>query len=218
MPDQRPRWPRGSPSAHRSTAIRISWSEPLSAMGPRTMASAGLDLVHHPRARTLAPWSGRTLPRTVVPSHSARSRAPGSRACHRGGCPGRGRPRSPSGSDRWRLRWLAADQALVADPHPDRVEDHQRGAGVERAALPLRRLLQDRARHRRDQVRRHLDAVDLIEMTAGSPACSWPARVHRHDLVVEVRDAPLRPGDQLQVERAGPIARDVERHLRRPHQ
>ena len=114
-------------------------------------------------------------------------------------------------------RWLAADEALVADPHPDRVEEHQRVAGVERAALPFGHLLQDRTRHRRDEVRRDVDPVKLLEMVTDR-ARAHATRVHRDDLVVEVGEAPLVLGNQLRVERPRSIARDVQAHLGRARQ
>src|SRR5271163_2398438 len=44
------------------------------------------------------------------------------------------------------------------------------------------------------------------------------ARIHRDDPLIEVRETALIFGDQLRVERAGPVARDRQRHLRRSRQ
>ena len=44
------------------------------------------------------------------------------------------------------------------------------------------------------------------------------ARIHGDDLLIEVRETALIFGDQLRVERAGPVARDRQRHLRRSRQ
>ena len=44
------------------------------------------------------------------------------------------------------------------------------------------------------------------------------ARIHRDDLVVEVREAALIFGDQLRIEASRPVARDRQRHLRRAGQ
>ena len=72
---------------------------------------------------------------------------------------------------------LVPHGAFVPDPHPDRVEEHQRAAGVERATLPFGHLLQDRARHRRDEVRRYVDPVESLEMVADRPR-AHATRVH----------------------------------------
>ncbi|TDN78972.1 hypothetical protein EV664_1148 [Stakelama pacifica] len=93
----------------------------------------------------------------------------------------------------------------------------QRVARVERSALPLGDGLQNGVGHRRDQVRRYLDPVQFLEMPPDL-AHRHPARVHRHDLVVEVGEAALVFGDQLRVERPGPVARNVQCYLRRARQ
>jgi hypothetical protein len=53
---------------------------------------------------------------------------------------------------------LVANEPIVADLHPDRVEEDQRIAGVERAVLPFGHLVQNRLGYGRDQVRRDVDA------------------------------------------------------------
>jgi hypothetical protein len=89
---------------------------------------------------------------------------------------------------------------------PDGVEEHQRIADIERPVLPFRHLVQHRVGHRRDQIGRNVDAVQLLEVAADL-AHRHAARVHRDDLLVEVRKAPLILGDQLRIESAGPVAR-----------
>ncbi len=75
---------------------------------------------------------------------------------------------------------LVAHEAFVPDLHPDRVEEHQRVAGIEWPPLPFRDRLQHGVGHRRDQVRRHrdkagacriegLDQLCKIEQRAGEP-------------------------------------------------
>ncbi len=41
-----------------------------------------------------------------------------------------------------------------------------------------------------------------------------PTRIHRDDLVIELREPALVLRNQLRIERPGPIARDIQRHLR----
>ncbi len=53
---------------------------------------------------------------------------------------------------------------------------------------------------------------------AADLAHAHAARIHGDDLVVELGEAALVFGDQLRIERAGPVARDRKLHLRRPGQ
>ena len=82
---------------------------------------------------------------------------------------------------------LVAHEAFVADLDPDGVEEHQRIAEIERPVLPFRHLVQHRVGDRRDQVGRDVDAVELLEMAADL-ANRHAARIHRDDLLVEVRE------------------------------
>ena len=107
---------------------------------------------------------------------------------------------------------LVADQALVADLDPQRVEEDQRIDRLQRPGLPGGDLLQHGIRHRADQVGRDLDAVELAQVPddlAGAHA----ARVHRHDLVVEAGKAALVLGDQLRIEARLPVARHLQLDL-----
>jgi hypothetical protein len=45
-----------------------------------------------------------------------------------------------------------------------------------------------------------------------------PSRIYRHDLVIELREAPLIFGDQLRIEAASPVACNRQRHLGRAGQ
>ena len=112
---------------------------------------------------------------------------------------------------------LVAHEALVADLHPDGVEEDQRIAGVERPVLPFGHLLQNRIGHRRDQVRRDVDAVEFFQMAADL-AHRHAAGVQGDDLIVEIGEAPLVFGDQLGIERARPIARNGQGHFRSSRQ
>lgn len=62
-------------------------------------------------------------------------------------------------------------------------------------------------------VRRHVDAVELLQMPADL-AHRHAARIHEDDLVVEIGKAALVFGDQLRIEGSGTVARDRQRHLR----
>jgi hypothetical protein len=86
---------------------------------------------------------------------------------------------------------FVADHALVADLHPDRVEKDERIDRIERPLLPDRHLVEHRVGHRRDQVRRHVDAVQVVQVP-GDLAGAHAARVHRHDLFIEARKT--KPG------------------------
>jgi hypothetical protein len=71
---------------------------------------------------------------------------------------------------------LVADQALVPDLHPQRVEEHQRADRLQRPRLPSGNLIQHRVGHRADQVGRYLDAIQIQQGGPRSRACSSPAR------------------------------------------
>src|SRR5829696_9197599 len=109
-----------------------------------------------------------------------------------------------------RAIWTAfvADQALVPDLDPQRVEEDQGVDRLQRPGLPGRDLLEHRIRHGADQVRRDIDAVQLVQVALDLPGAHAP-RVHRDDLVVEAGEAPLVLGDELRVEARLPIPRDL---------
>jgi hypothetical protein len=94
----------------------------------------------------------------------------------------------------------------VADLHHDRVDEDHRVDGVQRPRLPLLEFFCDRVGDPGDQVRRHLDVVDLPQVGA-DVARSHPARIQRDDPLVE----PLQPGlalaHDLRLEAAGPVPR-----------
>jgi hypothetical protein len=104
---------------------------------------------------------------------------------------------------------LVADQTLVPDLDPERVEEDQRVDRLQRPGLPGRDLLEHRVRHGADQVRGDLDPVQLAQVALDLPGAHAP-RVHRDDLVVEPGEAPLVLGDQLRVEARLPIPRHLE--------
>ena len=74
---------------------------------------------------------------------------------------------------------LVADDALVADLDPDGVEEDQRIDRLERPVLPFGDLLQDGVGDGRDQVRRDVDAVELVADGRGSRARSCRGRTSR---------------------------------------
>ena len=103
---------------------------------------------------------------------------------------------------------------FVAHLDPQRVEEDQRVQRVQRPSLPAADLLEHGIGHRRNQLRRDLNAVELAQMALDLPD-AHAAGVHRDDLVVEARKAALVLGDQLRLERAAPIARDLQLDLAR---
>ena len=148
-------------------------------MRSRAMANAGLERVHGPEPE-LRPFALQgPEPRDLARALGQDARAAMGTAL----AIGLG-PLAP--------RWLAAHEALVADPRPDRVED-ERAAGVERAPLPLGDLLEDRIGEGRDELGRDVDAAELLEGVADRPR-AHPPRARRGDLVVEVGDAPQVAG------------------------
>ncbi len=109
---------------------------------------------------------------------------------------------------------FVTDHALVADLHPQGVEEDERIDRVERPLLPDRHLVEHGVGHRRDQVWRHVDAIQIVQVP-GDLAGAHAPRVHRHDLLIEAGEAPLVFGDQLRVEAGLPVARYVDRQLAR---
>jgi hypothetical protein len=72
---------------------------------------------------------------------------------------------------------LVADQPLVADLHPQRVEEHQGVDRLQRAGLPRGDLVQHGIRDRTDQVRRDLQAIEVKQMARDLPR-AHATRVH----------------------------------------
>lgn len=109
---------------------------------------------------------------------------------------------------------LVANEALIPDLDPDGVEEDQRIERVEWPVLPFAHFLQHRIGHGRDQVGRHVDAVELLQVAADL-AHRHATRIHGDDLLVEIGKAALAFGDQLGVEGPGPVTRDRQGHLQR---
>ena len=109
---------------------------------------------------------------------------------------------------------LVAHQTFVADFHPQRVEKHQRITRLQRPVLPFADRLQNRVGHRRDQIGRNLEPIDLEQMALNLSG-GHAARIHRHDLVVEAGEPALVAGDQLGIERSLAVARNPNIELRR---
>ena len=109
---------------------------------------------------------------------------------------------------------MLRNQAFVADFHPQRVEEHQRIARLQRTVLPFADRLQNRVGHRRDQIGRNIEPIDLKQVALNF-SNRHPARVHRHDLLVEAWKPALVSGDQLGIKRALAVARDTDIELRR---
>jgi hypothetical protein len=106
---------------------------------------------------------------------------------------------------------LVADQAFVADLDPKGVKENQRIDRLQRPGLPGGDLLH-RIRHRADQVRRHVDAVELAQMP-DDLARAHAARVHRDDLVIEAGKPALVLGDKLRIEARLPVSRHLQLEL-----
>jgi hypothetical protein len=102
--------------------------------------------------------------------------------------------------------------SFVADLHAQRIEDHHGVQRIERPVLPLLHLVEHRVRDRADQVRAHLDAVQLLQV-ALDLAHRHPACVQRQHLLVETLEPSHALRYQLRLERAGPIARHLDRQL-----
>src|SRR6187402_2443977 len=108
---------------------------------------------------------------------------------------------------------LVADHALVSDLDPHGVEEDERVTRLQWTVLPFRHGLQNRVRHRRDQIGGDLEPIELHEVALNLPR-GHAARIHRHDLLVEAGEAALIPGDQLRIERPFPIAWNPDVELR----
>src|SRR5829696_7833923 len=108
---------------------------------------------------------------------------------------------------------LVADHALVSDLDPHCVEEDERVTRLQWTVLPFRHGLQNRVRHRRDQIGGDLEPIELHEVALNLPR-GHAARIHRHDLLVEAGEAALIPGDQLRIERPFPIAGNPDVELR----
>jgi hypothetical protein len=89
---------------------------------------------------------------------------------------------------------LVADHPLVTDLDPDRVEEHQRVNRVERSLLPGGDFIEHCVRHRADQVGRHVDAVQIMQMP-GDLAGAHAPRVHRDAWLWD--DPPDHPSPAL---------------------
>jgi hypothetical protein len=107
---------------------------------------------------------------------------------------------------------LVAHETLIPDLHPQGVEEDDRIDRLERPRLPGGDLLEHGVRHRTDQVRRDVDAVEIVQMP-DDLAGAHPSGIHGNDLLVETGEPPLVLRDQLRIEVRLPVARDVERQL-----
>lgn len=85
---------------------------------------------------------------------------------------------------------LVAAQSLVADRHPERVEVDDRVGRFQRPVLPRGNLVDDAVRHRRDQVRRYLDAVELAHVGLDVSSAHSPG-VQGDSLLVKTGKTPL---------------------------
>ncbi len=93
----------------------------------------------------------------------------------------------------------------------DRVQIHDRVRVPQRPALPLRVLLHHHVGHPRDQIGRHLDAVQLPHRLPDPARRHAPGEQMDH-LVVEARKTPAVLLHQLRLERALAVPRNLQRH------
>ena len=107
---------------------------------------------------------------------------------------------------------LVADHPLVADFDPERVENDDRINLVQGPVLPVPNLVHDFIGDPRNQIRRHADAIQLLQVTPDF-AHRHAARVHRYDLVIETLEAPLALLDDLRGEAGVAVAGHRDRHL-----
>ena len=104
---------------------------------------------------------------------------------------------------------LIAHQPFVPDFDAQSVEKDQRVDGFEGAALPGGDFVQDGVRHRADQIRRDVDAIEIAKMSDDF-SHAHAAGVHRDNFLVEARKPPLVLGDQVRIEARLPISRHIQ--------
>ena len=75
----------------------------------------------------------------------------------------------------------------------------------EGAALPGGDFVEDGVRHRADQVRRDVDAIEIAKMS-DDLSHAHAAGVHGDDFLVEAKKPPLELGDQVRIEARLPIS------------
>ena len=106
---------------------------------------------------------------------------------------------------------LVANDRVLADLDPQRVEEDHRVHRLERPRLPGGDLGHDGVGHRADELGRDLHRIAL-EQEALDLAHRHAARIHGDDLVVEAREAALVLGDQDRLEAALAVARHLDAH------
>lgn len=96
-----------------------------------------------------------------------------------------------------------ANHAFVSDFYTDRIE---------RALLPDGDFIEHRVRHHADEIGRHIDALQILQMRGNLPGAHAP-RIHRYNLFIEARKAALMLGYQLRVEAGLAVPRDINLQL-----
>jgi hypothetical protein len=97
----------------------------------------------------------------------------------------------------------------VADLHDQRVEVDDRVDRVQRPLLPSLGVLEDRVGDLRDQIRRHVGAVDLLQIPLDL-ADRQPTAVQGDHLLVEPDPPRLALAHDLRLERAVAIPRRTD--------
>ena len=114
-----------------------------------------------------------------------------------------------AGDPQRQIHRLVADQPLVPDLDPERIEEHHRIDRIQRTVLPLADLLEHRVGHPADQVRRYLNPVELMQV-ALDLAHRHAARIQRQDAVVEAVEPALALRNDRRLKAAVAVARNLQ--------
>lgn len=105
---------------------------------------------------------------------------------------------------------LLAHGGAVANAHEKRIQIDNGVDGVDRAALPRLRSLQDGIGDFADKLWRNVRAVDLLEIALNLPR-RHAASVERENFLIEARQATNILGNDLRRKTAVSVSRDVNR-------
>jgi hypothetical protein len=107
---------------------------------------------------------------------------------------------------------LVAHHIVLADLHPQRIEEHYRIDRLQRPALPRRHLRQHSVGHRADQLWTDLGAISFNQI-ALDLAHRQTTRIQRHDAVVEGSEPARMLGEKQRLEAALAVTRRLDQHL-----
>lgn len=100
---------------------------------------------------------------------------------------------------------------FVANLHPQGVEVDDRVGRLQWPVLPRDDLVDHAVGHRRDQIRRNLDAVQLADVGL-DVASAYASSIEDDDLLIDTGESPLILADQHRIGAAPAIARNVQHH------